>query len=54
MRALLEYLGILAPRRARRDPVALPAWVRRTGPILVAGLAAASTLLLALVRAVLT
>lgn len=52
MRALLEFLGIVAPDRARPDPVSLPAWLRRPLPLLVAGLAAVSTLVLELVRAV--
>ncbi len=29
MRALLEFLGIMAPDRSRREPVALPAWASR-------------------------
>jgi hypothetical protein len=28
MRALLEFLGIVAPDPTRREPVALPAWAR--------------------------
>jgi len=53
MRALLEFLGIVEPTSTRREPVALPAWARRIGPILVAVLALLSTVVLALVRAVL-
>jgi hypothetical protein len=52
VRALLEFLGIVGPHRIRRDPVALPDWLRRVGSLLVPFLAAVSTLVLALVRAV--
>jgi hypothetical protein len=51
MRALLEFLGIVAPDASRREPVALPAWLRHSLPILVVALAAASTLVFAVVRA---
>jgi hypothetical protein len=51
MRALLEFLGMVEPAERRRDPVALPAWARRLGLVLVAALATASTLVLALARA---
>jgi hypothetical protein len=51
MRALLEFLGILAPGRGRREPVVLPAWTRGFGLLLVAGLAIVSTLVSVLVRA---
>ena len=54
MRALLEFLGIVEPTAARREPVALPAWIRRILPALVVGLAALSTVLLAALRALLT
>jgi hypothetical protein len=54
MRALLEFLGIVQPTSARREPVALPAWIRRVGPFLVVALAVASTLILAVVRALLS
>lgn len=53
MRALLEYLGIVRPNHARREPVALPASFRRFGLILAAVLAVASTLALAILRAAL-
>jgi hypothetical protein len=54
MRELLEYLGLVAPEPGRRGPVALPAWVRWTVPLAVGALTAASLLILAVVRAVLT
>ena len=54
MRALLEYLRIVEPRENRREPVALPAWIRGVMPGLVLGLAVASTIVLALVRAILS
>ena len=54
MRALLEFLGIVAPTRARREPVALPAWIRRGRSLLVPLLAIASTLAFVLVRELLT
>ena len=54
MRALLEFLGFVTPSRARREPVALPAWIRRARPWLIAILAVLSTLALALLRALLT
>ena len=50
MRALLEFLGIVAPDGPRREPVALPTWSRRLAPILVLGLATASTVVFALIR----
>jgi hypothetical protein len=53
MRELLELLGVLAPPAGRREPVALPAWIRGALPVLVAVLATASVLLLALVRSLL-
>ena len=37
MRVLLEALGIIAPDRRRKEPVALPAWTRWGLPL---GLAA--------------
>ena len=54
MRALLEFLRIVAPRDARREPIALPAWIRRVTPLLVIGLTVASMVVFAIVRAVLT
>jgi hypothetical protein len=51
MRALLEFLGIVAPREVRREPVALPAWIRRVTPVLVIGLTALSMLVFVIVRA---
>ena len=33
MRAFLEYLGIFAPDRSRKEPVAVPAWVPRAARI---------------------
>ena len=53
MRALLEFLGIVAPREARREPVALPAWIRRATPVLVVSLTVASMVVVAVVRALL-
>ena len=50
MRALLEFLGIVAPERGRREPIALPAWSRPLLPFLLPALAVASTLVFALVR----
>ena len=52
VRTLLEFLGIVEPDRTRREPVALPAWSRRMLPVLPFVLALASTLVLALVRAI--
>jgi hypothetical protein len=54
MRALLEYLGIVAPSDSRREPVALPAWIRRARIWVIPALAVASTLIFALVRALLS
>jgi hypothetical protein len=54
MRALLEFLGIVAPTDARREPVALPAWIRRAAVWVIPALAIASTLVFALLRALLT
>lgn len=51
MRALLQFLGIVAPDRGRREPLALPAWSRRLRPLLVPTLAVASTIVFAVVRA---
>ncbi len=33
MRALLEFLGLARPDRTRREPIALPAWLRVLVPI---------------------
>lgn len=54
MRAFLEFLGIVEPRQTRREPVALPAWVRGVRPALVVSLAVASTLVFVLLRALFT
>jgi hypothetical protein len=54
MRALLEFLGIVEPREPRNEPVALPAWVRRVGPVLVVSLTVGSMLVFAIVRAILS
>ena len=51
MRTLLEFLGIVTPRAARREPVALPAWIRRVTPVLVIGLTLASMVVFVVVRA---
>ena len=51
MRALLEFLGIVAPREARREPVALPAWIRRVTPVLVISLTVVSMVVFVIVRA---
>ena len=51
MRALLEFLGIVAPREARREPVALRAWTRRATTLLVISLTVVSMLVFAIVRA---
>lgn len=45
MRALLELLGIGQPDAIRREPVALPAWTRLLGPVVVGGLTLVSYLL---------
>jgi hypothetical protein len=37
MRTLLRLLGIVRGDARRREPVVLPAWVRRGAPIVVAG-----------------
>ena len=52
MRVLLELLGVIRPDPSRREPVALPAWTRRSVPLLVTALTLASTALYALVRAI--
>ena len=39
MRALLEFLGIVAPDRTRREPVVLPTWARWAVPALPVALA---------------
>jgi hypothetical protein len=54
MRALLEFLGIVAPNADRREPVVLPAWSRRLAPILVLGMAIATTMVFALMRTLLS
>lgn len=53
MRAFLEFLGIVEPRETRREPVALPAWIRAVWPILIVTLAIATTVVLGIVRALL-
>ncbi len=54
MRAVLEYLGILEPDGSRKEPVALPAWVRTARLWIVPGLAVASTAVARVIRAILT
>jgi hypothetical protein len=54
MRALLEFLGIVAPDADRREPVALPAWSRRLAPALVLGMAIATTMVFELIRTLLS
>ena len=54
MRALLEFLGIIAPTEQRREPVALPAGIRRAALIAIPLLALVSTVIFVLVRAALT
>jgi hypothetical protein len=54
MRALLEYLGIIAPTEQRREPVALPAWIHRAALIAIPLLALVSTVIFAVLRASLT
>jgi hypothetical protein len=48
MRALLEFLGIVAPDPTRREPVALPAWAKWT--VLVLPVALASLAVYAVIR----
>jgi len=36
MRSLLEYLGIAPPSGDRREPAALPAWIRWVAPFALA------------------
>ncbi|MGH2580671.1 MAG: hypothetical protein ACRDGP_07480 [Actinomycetota bacterium] len=54
MRALLEFLGIVAPDPARRVPVALPAWVRWSVQVLPVVMALVSLAIYALIRVVLS
>jgi hypothetical protein len=54
MRALLEFLGIVEPRETRNEPVALPAWARRVGPVLIVALTVCSMLVFVIVRALLS
>lgn len=54
MRALLEFLGFVTPSRPRREPVALPAWIRRAHPLLIGILAVVSTIAFALLRTLLS
>jgi hypothetical protein len=54
MRALLEFLGIVAPDPARRVPVALPAWVRWVVQVLPVAMALVSLAIYALIRVVLS
>jgi len=54
MRALLEFLRIVERGHARREPVALPAWTRWALPFAMVVLAALSTLVFALLRALLS
>jgi hypothetical protein len=50
MRALLEFLGIVAPDPTRREPVALPAWAKWTVLVLPVALALVSLAVYALIR----
>ena len=54
MRALLESLGILEPDRTRREPVALPAWVKWVGVavhwLVIFALAAGSSVVFLVIR----
>ncbi|TMK67088.1 MAG: DUF4175 domain-containing protein [Actinobacteria bacterium] len=50
MRALLEFLGIVAPDPTRRVPVALPAWARWAVLVLPVALALASLAVYGLIR----
>jgi hypothetical protein len=50
MRALLEFLGFVAPDPARRAPVALPAWIRWVVQVLPAVMALVSLAIYALIR----
>jgi hypothetical protein len=54
MRALLEFLGIVAPDPVRRVPVALPAWVRWVVQVLPVVMALVSLAIYALIRVVLS
>jgi hypothetical protein len=54
MRALLEFLGIVAPDATRREPVALPAWARWAVLALPVALALASLAVSTLVHIVLS
>jgi hypothetical protein len=54
MRALLEFLGIVAPDPTRREPVALPAWARWAVLVLPMVLALVSLAVYAVIRFVLS
>jgi hypothetical protein len=54
MRALLEFLGIVAPDSARRVPVALSAWVRWVVQVLPVVVALVFLAIYALIRVVLS
>ena len=54
MRALLEFLGIVAPEPTRRVPVALPAWARWVVLVLPVAVALVSLAIYALIRVVLS
>jgi hypothetical protein len=54
MRALLEFLGIVAPDPTRRVPVALPAWARWVAMVLPVVVALVSLTIYALIRVVLS
>jgi hypothetical protein len=54
MRALLEFLGFVAPDPARRVPVALPAWVRWVVQVLPVVMALVSLAIYALIRVVIS
>ncbi|HEX9410765.1 MAG TPA: hypothetical protein VF986_03605 [Actinomycetota bacterium] len=53
MRALLEFLGIVAPDTTRRVPIALPAWARWAVQVLPVVMALVSLAIYALIRVVL-
>ena len=54
MRALLEFLGIVAPDRTRREPVALPAWARWAVLILPVALALVTLAVYVVIRSLLS
>jgi hypothetical protein len=54
MRALLEFMGFVAPDPGRRAPVALPAWVRWVVQVLPVVMALVSLAIYALIRVVIS